>query len=69
MKIIAILAVRFYQKHLRHRHNRRCIYTPSCSNYTIAAIEKYGVIKGCRYGYLRIKRCNGALYKGGEDLP
>ncbi|WP_270691127.1 membrane protein insertion efficiency factor YidD [Aeromonas sp. D3] len=69
MRIIAILAIRFYQKYLRQLHNRKCIYTPSYSNYTIAAIEKHGVLKGCHYGYLRIKRCNGALYKGGEDLP
>jgi len=33
------------------------------------AIEKYGVIKGIYYGYLRIKRCNGALFAGGEDFP
>lgn len=69
MKILAILAIRFYQKHLRQLHNRRCIYTPSCSNYGIQAIEKYGVIKGCCYTYSRIKRCNGALYQGGIDQP
>lgn len=69
MKYIAILAVRFYQRNLRGFHNRECIYTPSCSNYTIMAIQKYGAIKGCYYGYLRIKRCNGALYQGGNDVP
>lgn len=69
MKHLAILAIRFYQRHLRHLHNRRCIYTPSCSNYAILAIEKYGVMKGCYFAFLRIKRCNGALYKGGVDYP
>jgi putative membrane protein insertion efficiency factor len=69
MKIIAIFAIRFYQKNLRHLHNRRCIYTPSCSNYGIQAIEKYGTIKGCYFIYSRIKRCNGAIFKGGEDYP
>lgn len=61
--------IRFYQQRLRHMHNRQCIYTPSCSNYTMMTIEKYGVIKGTYYGYLRIKRCNGALFAGGEDYP
>lgn len=69
MKFIAISVIRFYQKRLRHLHNRSCIYTPSCSNYGIQAIEKYGAIKGCYYTYLRIKRCNGALYQGGIDYP
>jgi uncharacterized protein len=69
MKKITILAIIFYQKHLRHIHNRRCIYTPSCSNYGIQAIEKYGVVKGCYFTYSRIKRCNGALYQGGVDYP
>lgn len=69
MKFIAIQAVKFYQRYLRNLHNRECIYTPSCSNYTIMAIQKYGAIKGSYYGFLRIERCNGALYQGGIDLP
>ncbi|HNW81547.1 MAG TPA: membrane protein insertion efficiency factor YidD [bacterium] len=67
MKYLGIAAIRFYQKHLRHFHNRKCIYTPTCSDYGILAIEKYGFFKGCYVTYLRIRRCNGAKYKGGED--
>ncbi|RUR53184.1 membrane protein insertion efficiency factor YidD [Halomonas populi] len=67
MKFILIGFIRVYQKYLRRFHNRECIYTPSCSNYTIQAIQKYGAVKGAYYGYLRIKRCNGALYSGGND--
>ena len=69
MKTLAIFAIRFYQNHLRHFHNRQCIYTPSCSHYGIQAIEKYGFLNGCRFTALRIKRCNGALYQGGDDYP
>lgn len=69
MKALGIFAIRFYQRHLRHLHNRQCIYTPSCSAYGILALEKYGFLKGSRYTYYRIKRCNGALFKGGEDFP
>ena len=35
-----------------------CNFTPSCSEYTKQAIEKYGVVKGVRLGYKRIRRCN-----------
>ena len=69
MKFLAILPIVFYQKFLRHRHNRQCIYEPTCSVYTTIAIQKYGAISGWRNGLLRIRRCNGALYKGGYDAP
>lgn len=69
MKWLAKLPIKFYQRHLRHTHNRKCIYYPSCSNYGLQSIEKHGVVKGWSYTLSRIKRCNGALYKGGEDFP
>lgn len=69
MKFISILPILFYQKFLRHTHNRECIYKPTCSNYTIGAIWKYGPLLGWKYGLLRIKRCNGSLYMGGLDEP
>jgi hypothetical protein len=69
VKLIAIAAVRFYQRRLRGLHNRQCIYQPTCSNYSIAVFEKYGFMRGFWYTYTRIKRCNGARFHGGEDLP
>lgn len=69
MRFLAIILIRFYQKHLVQRHNRECIYTPSCSHYAIAALNKYGFVKGCWATVQRIRRCNGALYKGGVDNP
>lgn len=69
MKILIIFSIKFYQKYLRSTHNRSCIYEPSCSNYAILTIQKHGVIKGIQFTYLRIKRCNGALYQGGIDYP
>lgn len=34
-----------------------CRFTPTCSEYTIEAIEEYGVIKGIKLGIKRILRC------------
>lgn len=64
---LALVPILFYQKFMRHLHNRVCIYEPTCSHYTVEAIKKYGPITGWKYGILRVKRCNGALYKGGVD--
>lgn len=43
-----------------------CIYEPSCSCYTIEAIEKYGLIKGGLMSAWRILRCH-PFAKGGYD--
>jgi putative membrane protein insertion efficiency factor len=39
-------------------HGGNCVFTPSCSEYTKQAIEKYGAIKGTTLGIKRILRCH-----------
>ncbi len=43
-----------------------CKFEPSCSEYTLQAIEEYGLIKGSVMGFNRIMRCN-PFNKGGYD--
>ncbi len=43
-----------------------CIYIPTCSQYAIDAIEKYGAIKGSFMAIKRILRCH-PFHKGGYD--
>jgi len=43
-----------------------CIYTPTCSQYGIEALEKYGAFKGSMLTIWRILRCN-PFAKGGYD--
>ena len=64
---LIILAVRFYQKTAPERIRNNCRYIPSCSEYMILAIQKYGVIKGVRMGINRLGRCK--YPNGGEDYP
>lgn len=44
----------------------KCKFTPTCSNYSIEAIKKYGSIKGSLLTIKRIIRCN-PFSKGGYD--
>ncbi|MCS7093127.1 MAG: membrane protein insertion efficiency factor YidD [Patescibacteria group bacterium] len=43
-----------------------CRFTPSCSEYTYQAVEKYGVIKGLLLGLKRVLRCH-PFSRGGFD--
>ena len=67
MKKIMIYMIRFYQKYLSPLKVRpHCIYTPTCSQYAIEALEKYGALKGSLLAIWRILRCN-PFSKGGYD--
>ena len=66
MKKILILIVKFYRKFISPMKPPSCRFYPTCSEYSLQALEKYGALKG---GYLSIKRilkCN-PLHKGGYD--
>lgn len=43
-----------------------CRFYPTCSVYTEQAIDKYGILKGVFYGFLRIARCHPG-HSGGYD--
>ena len=66
MKKILIAMIRFYQKYISPYKGTKCPYVPSCSQYGLEAIEKYGVIKGGLLASWRILRCN-PFSKGGYD--
>ena len=66
MKNILIAMIRFYQKFLSPLKHTRCPYTPTCSQYGLEAIQKYGAVKGSLLACWRILRCN-PFYKGGYD--
>lgn len=63
IKVACMRAIVFYQKHLS-RHT--CLYEPTCSEYTMRAINNRGVILGILAGVWRLLRCN-PLSKGGLD--
>ncbi len=65
---LMIAAVRLYQLLLSPLLGRQCRFTPTCSEYFIQAVKKYGAIRGAFRGVLRICRCN-PFHPGGHDPP
>jgi len=68
VKRLLITLIRFYQRAISPLFPNSCRYYPSCSNYAILAIEKYGVFKGTLKAIWRVLRCN-PWSKGGIDYP
>lgn len=75
IKRVVISLIKFYQKTLSFDHgplkslypNGFCRFYPTCSQYAIDAIEKYGIIKGGLKAAWRVLRCN-PFNKGGVDF-
>ena len=59
-------AIRFYRRYLRHAPC--CRFTPTCSQYALEAITKYGALHGGYLAVRRILRCH-PFYKGDPYDP
>ena len=67
MKKILIYLINFYRRQISpYKGGSCCRFTPTCSQYALEAIEKYGAFKGGYLAMRRILRCH-PLCKGGYD--
>lgn len=67
MKYVLLWMIRFYRKYLSGmKGGCTCKYYPTCSQYGLEAIEKYGALKGGALAVWIILRCN-PFSKGGYD--
>jgi hypothetical protein len=68
LSAVAIGGVRVYQYCLRPILPAACRFQPSCSEYMILAVRKYGPVRGAWRGVRRIGRCH-PWHPGGYDPP
>jgi len=66
MKTLFIAIIRLYRYMLSPLFPASCRFTPTCSEYAIDAITKYGVLRGAMLAGRRILRCN-PFHEGGFD--
>ncbi len=76
MRRFLVFIIKVYQKTLSPDHgpikklfpHGFCRFHPTCSEYAIGVIERYGSVKGIFLGFWRINKCN-PWSKGGQDYP
>ncbi len=64
MKRLLIALVQFYRRHISPLTRPTCRFVPTCSQYALEALEKYGAAKGAWLTVKRLSRCHP--FHGGE---
>jgi putative membrane protein insertion efficiency factor len=69
MKTVLIKLIEFYRKGISPYKMPCCRFTPTCSEYAVEAIGKFGVIRGILLATYRILRCNPFCRGGYDPVP
>ncbi|MDE5880234.1 MAG: membrane protein insertion efficiency factor YidD [Muribaculaceae bacterium] len=69
MTRLLILPIRFYQGAISPHFPAVCRYQPTCSQYAVEAIRKYGALKGSSLAVRRICRCHPWGGSGYDPVP
>lgn len=67
MKRLLIALVKFYRARISPHTRPSCRYIPTCSQYALEALEKYGAAKGTWLALKRIARCH-PFHRGEHDF-
>ena len=69
MRSIALFLLRFYKRFLSPLLPPMCRFEPTCSVYTMQAVEKYGALRGTWLGIRRLARCHPFNPGGWDPVP
>lgn len=61
MKRLLIALVKFYRKYISPLKPPCCRFIPTCSEYALEALQKYGALKGSWLAIKRICRCHRSI--------
>ncbi|UWG99337.1 membrane protein insertion efficiency factor YidD [Dehalobacter sp. DCM] len=63
---VLISLIVFYQRYISPLKGPSCRFYPSCSEYAIQSVKKYGILKGMGKSIIRISKCH-PFHPGGYD--
>lgn len=66
MKNVLLALIRFYRKNISPHKRACCRFVPTCSEYAMTAVQRFGALRGGMMAVWRILRCN-PFCKGGYD--
>ncbi|HUN73126.1 MAG TPA: membrane protein insertion efficiency factor YidD [Steroidobacteraceae bacterium] len=66
MRILAVILIRLYQWTLSPLVGPCCRFEPSCSQYALESIQRFGMLRGCWLALRRLGRCH-PWHPGGYD--
>ena len=69
MKRAVLAALRFYKAQISPALPPACRYTPTCSEYAIEAVERYGALRGSALAVRRVLSCNPFARGGYDPVP
>ena len=69
MKRVLIALIRFYRRSISPYTRPCCNYTPTCSQYAVVAIERFGLLRGGFLALRRILRCHPFGRHGYDPVP
>ena len=65
MKRLLLACIRFYRRRVSPLRAPCCRFIPTCSQYALEAVEKYGAVKGGIFAAKRLAKCH-PFYRGGK---
>ncbi len=68
-RALALALLRFYKRFISPLLPPMCRFEPTCSVYTMNAVEKYGVVRGVWLGIRRLARCHPFNPGGWDPVP
>ncbi len=69
MKFIVIQLLKAYKYFISPMLGHHCRFYPSCSQYMMIAVQRFGVIKGIAMGIKRLSRCHPGCEGGVDHVP
>lgn len=66
MRHVLIAVIRMYQRYVSRWTPSSCRFSPTCSEYAVQAVERYGALRGTGLALARLSRCH-PFHRGGDD--